>query len=91
MLNEQQLHINLISSLISHPLRFCESRSGVNEIAPIPVRAELVHFKTSTFFSFIFGVHLIVFAQFLRPMSKFTLFLIGAITIFHESFAKLRF
>jgi hypothetical protein len=89
VLNEHYFQIDLISYPISASLHFCERRSRVDEIAPVPIGAERIHFETSTFLSFILRVHLVVFAQLLRPVREFTLLLIGAVTVFHESLAQL--
>ena len=68
---------------------FPVSSLHVDEIAPFSVDAEVIVFETTTFFSFVFGVDLIVFSELGESMGKFAFFIVGTISMLHEFFAKL--
>ena len=62
----------------------------VDEIAPIPVDAELIVFEATAFFCFVFGVDLVVFSELLQSMGKFASFLVWTVPLLHKLFAELR-
>lgn len=64
---------------------------GVDEVASFSVHAEAFSEKHSTFFGFIFGVHLLVFPEFVRAMCEFALLLVRTETEFYKFFAELGF
>lgn len=67
------------------------NRPLVDEIAAFAVHTAAALEEDSTLFSFVFRVELLVLPEFLRPVCKLTLLLIGTKTLFHKLFAELRF
>ena len=67
-----------------------EAPFDVDEVATVPIDAEEVVFKTSTFLCFVFRVVLVVFPQLGQSVCEFAPLLVGTVTILHEFFAKLR-
>lgn len=63
--------------------------SHMDEVAAIPVDAEMIVLETSTFLGLIFGVELVVLAQFLGSVGEFAPSLIGTVSVLHESLAEL--
>lgn len=63
----------------------------VDEVAAFSVHADQFSGETSTFLRFVFGVDLVVFAEFLRSVGELALPAVGAATVLHEFLAELRF
>lgn len=63
----------------------------MNKIAPFPVHAMSFLEKDPTLFSFIFGVHLLIFSEFVRAMGELALLLVGTKAELKVFFAELRF
>ena len=64
--------------------------AGVDEVASVPVYAELVDFKTAAFFCFVFCIEMVVFLEFVETMGEFASFIVRAVAVLHVSFAELR-
>jgi hypothetical protein len=62
---------------------------GVDEVASLPVHAVTFREKHSAFFSFVFRVGLLIFAELVRSMGKLALLLVGAEAEFQIFFAEL--
>lgn len=63
---------------------------GVDEVASVPIDAELIDFKTSALFGFVLGVEMVVFLELVETMGKFASFIVRAVPVLHVSFAQLR-
>ena len=83
------IHLKLILGVIGFVFPLVSL--DVDEVAPLPVDAEVMVFKTATFLCFVFWVHLVVFSELGESVSKFAFFIVGAVSMFHKFFAKLWF
>ena len=62
----------------------------MDEVAPVPVDAELIVFEAAALFSFVLGVDLVVFSELLQAVGKFAPFLVWTVPFLHKLFAELR-
>lgn len=62
---------------------------GMDELAPVAVRALSVFMELLTEFSFVPGWHMFLFLEFCLTVSKCTGIPIGALSVFHKRFTEL--
>lgn len=61
----------------------------MDEVASIPVDAEVMIFKASAFLGLILGVILVVLSELIEAMGKLASFFIGTVAIIHVLLAEL--
>lgn len=61
----------------------------MNEVAPVSVYAKVVVFEAAALLGFVFGIVLVVLAEFAKSVSELAPLFVGTVPIFHVLFAEL--
>jgi hypothetical protein len=80
-----------LKAAVTHNRLNARNRPGVDEVAALSVHAATTVEEDPTLFGLVFGVELLILAEFLGAMGELALLLVRTEPLLHELLAQLRF